>query len=375
MGGTRSCGLSGACFSLFGTKPGLVFSEFFFASHRMTPRPDPPTAAAAVTAAADPVKPTPARQSKLGKLLDPRRHTDHKVTGLGYIISFALATYLITFHIDYYESTLLYHCLPAIIGCLVCMSALRNFKFLPKKAENPGMFAKNRTFSYAFLVENLWFQILVAMSIFSVHPLAASVIPHPMQIAIVYFMFVYREFVPKTSYGSWEVGNNKVNSRSDGRVTFINIQVKLVRWNYVLKKGLLFYLFVVSQGEWLFGFPIGTWMTQYDRVLYYLLSMDAMHNITTAFFLQTLKFKGFISAETFSFLFNASPIVGVFLTIRLFQYHTFIWPYLLGVLIETAINLKLIYPSKLSFEWKNRCQVTAKALTVVAATSYLYLTL
>merc|ERR1712130_766050 len=198
-----------------------------------------------------------------------------------------------------------------------------------------------------------WFQILVAISIFPVHPLADTVIPHPMQIAIVYFMFIYREFVPKTSYASWEVGNNKVNSRSDG----------WVRWNFVLKKGLLFYLFVVSQGEWLFDIPANTWMTQYDRVLYYLLSMDAMHNITTAFFLQTLKFKGFISAEAFSFLFNVSPIVGVFLTIRLFQYHTFVLPYLVGVLIETAVNLKLIYPSKLSFEWKNRCQVTCKAVT------------
>merc|ERR1712130_822564 len=184
---------------------------------------------------------------------------------------------------------------------------------------------------------------------------ADTVIPHPMQIAIVYFMFIYREFVPKTSYGSWEVGNNKVNSRSDGWVKFINIQVKLVRWNYVLKKGLLFYLFVVSQAEWLFGFPANSLMTQYDRVLYYLLSMDAMHNITTAFFLQTLKFKGFISAEAFSFLFNVSPIVGV--------------------LIETAVNLKLIYPSKLSFEWKNRCQVTCKAVTVLSATAYMYLTL
>merc|ERR1712173_101214 len=157
------------------------------------------------------------------------------------------------------------------------------------------MGAKNRTFSYAFLVENLWFQILIAMSIFSVHPLADTVLPHSMQIAIVYFMFIYREFVPKTSYASWEVGNNKVNSRSDGWVRFINIQVKLVRWNFVLKKGLLFYLFVM--------------------------------------------------------------------------------PYLVGVLIETAINLKLIYPSKLSYPWKNRCQVIAKGVTVLAATSYLYLTL
>jgi len=339
----------------------------------MTPRPDPPTAAAAD--AADPIKPTPARPSKLGKLLDPRRHTDHKVTGLSYIITFTVAALLITFNPDYYESTLVFHSLPAIIGCLVCMSALRNFKQLPKKAENPGMFAKNRTFSYAFLVENLWFQILIALSIFSVHPLADTVLPHSMQIAIVYFMFIYREFVPKTSYASWEVGNNKVNSRSDGWVRFINIQVKLVRWNFVLKKGLLFYLFVVSQGEWLFDLPANTWLTQYDRVLYYLLSMDAMHNITTAFFLQTLKFKGFISAETFSFLFNASPIVGVFLTIRLIQYHAFVMPYLVGVLIETAINLKLIYPSKLSYPWKNRCQVIAKGVTVLAATSYLYLTL
>ena len=154
-------------------------------------------------------------------------------------------------------------------------------------------------------------------------------------------------------------------------MAFINFQVKLVRWNYVIKKMFLYYFVVLFQAEWFFAVGQGTWVTQYDRSLFYLLCLDAMHNITTAFFLQTLKFKGFISAETFSFLFNASPLVGVILTYKLLMHHTLIVPYAVAGVTETAINLYLIYSNKsLSFEWKNRLQVLSKVATLVAATAY-----
>jgi len=313
----------------------------------------------------------PVNKNTLPELVDLKRHTDHKIVGATYVAVFFTALYYIITDIDYYESNLLLHALTGLIGCAVTLTALRNFKFLSKKAENPGMFAKNRTFSYAFLQENLWFQSLLGATIFCGHPKSILYVPAPVQLAVVFFILAYREFVPKTSYGSWEVGNNKVNSRSNGWVTFINAQVKIVRWNYVAKKTYLFYLWMLFQVEWFFDVSKGTYVTQNDRILFYLLCLDAMHNITTTFFLQTLKFKGFISAETFSFLFNVSPLIGVYLTYRLFTEHTFVIPFALAVIVELYTNLEFIYPSKLSFVWKNRAQVAVKVLTTLAATSYL----
>ena len=46
------------------------------------------------------------------------------------------------------------------------------------------------------------------------------------------------------------------------------------------------------------------------RFLPLFISLDIAHNVTTAFFLQTLKFHKFISATTFSFAFNTTAYIG-----------------------------------------------------------------
>jgi len=313
----------------------------------------------------------PGTKNSFAELIDLRRHVDHKIMGMSYVIAFTTALYFILTDINYYETNFVLHCITPFVGAFVSMSALRNFTFLSKKAENPGMFAKNRTFSYAFLKENLYFQILLGTTIICGHPMSPMYFPHVLQTIVILGILTFRENVPKTSYTSWEVGNEKVNSRSNGWVTFINAQVKLVRWNYVAKKTYLFYLWALFQAEWIMGVSQGTYVTQADRVLFYLLCLDAMHNITTTFFLQTLKFKGFISAETFSFLFNVSPLIGIYLTYKLFVTHTFVVPFAIVSLIELFINLEFIYPSKLSFVWKNRAQMICKIISISAATAYM----
>uniref|UniRef100_A0A7S4MJ86 Uncharacterized protein n=1 Tax=Vannella robusta TaxID=1487602 RepID=A0A7S4MJ86_9EUKA len=232
------------------------------------------------------------------------------------------------------------------------------------------MFAKNRTFSYAFLKENLWFQFLLGTTFLGGHPMSSHYISNGMMSIILFSIFVIRELVPKTSYSSWEVGNNKVNSRFNGWVTFINFQVKIVRWNYVFKKTYLLYLFIIFQAEHFLGLGPSAYVSQSDRVLFYLLCLDAMHNITTAFFFQTLKFKGFISAETFAVLFNASPLFGIYLTYKLVMSHVIVVPFALALVIDLYVNLEFIYPSKYSFVWKNRFQVMCKTLCVAAASLY-----
>jgi hypothetical protein len=310
----------------------------------------------------------------LNELTDLTRHTDHKIAGIFYVVVFATSLYLILTDMAYYESIWLLHVLTTFAGCIVSLSALRNFKFLSKKQENPGMFAKNRTFSYAFLQENLFFQVALGVTYLNAHPRTQLYISPLALYILVGLVYYIREFVPKTSYTSWEVGNSKVNSRFNGWVSFINLQVKIVRWNYLLKKELLLYMFVGTAAEQLFGVPPGTYISTNDRYIYYLLNLDAMHNITTTFFLQTLKFKGLISAELFSFLFNASPIIGAVLTVKFCMQHHFTVSFALAVLLVMTGNLAYIYPSKYSTKIKSRMQFVLTFSVISVALVYEYLT-
>ena len=111
----------------------------------------------------------------------------------------------------------------------------------------------------------------------------------------------------------------------------------------------------------LLGLPLGTMLPDTDRVVAYMVALDAMHNVTTAFFLQTLKFKGFISAEVFSVLFNTTPMIGFVFTAWLaLTRHQHVWPLFLAMATDMTVNLYFIYPSSLPTEWKNRISTTVK---------------
>ena len=82
------------------------------------------------------------------------------------------------------------------------------------------------------------------------------------------------------------------------------------------------------------------------RFLPLFISLDIAHNVTTAFFLQTLKFHKFISATTFSFAFNTTAYIGS--AMLLYYYLTqpvdpiAFFPAVAGCLM----NLYFVYPKR-----------------------------
>jgi len=82
------------------------------------------------------------------------------------------------------------------------------------------------------------------------------------------------------------------------------------------------------------------------RFLPLFISLDIAHNVTTAFFLQTLKFHKFISATTFSFAFNTTAYIGS--AMLLYYYLTqpvdpiAFFPAVAGCLM----NLFFVYPKR-----------------------------
>lgn len=317
-----------------------------------------------------------AGKNTLASLLNPFTRSDHKILGFSYLALVFTQLYLVTTRdtLQYLDEHPWFHIAPSLCAMGVCISALRNFRFLPRKRENPGMFANNRTFSYAFLVENLWFQVLILLYSISQCSYYRLYLEPPVQTFLMLYLFATRELVPKTSYVSWKQGNEKVNHQLSGMdrfwVSVINMNVKLVRWNYVLKKTLGFYLFFTVQAEWFHGVPEGTYNNTGFLLAFTYISMDAQWNVTAAFFLQTLKFKGFISAELFSFLFNITPVLGFIVTMRYLFTEPLVWSVMISAIIDTFFNLYVFYPAKRSAEWKNRAQVIVKTLVVAVAMAW-----
>lgn len=259
-----------------------------------------------------------ARKLPLRLLLSPSRYLDHKLFGLLYIATEIATLYGIFCARERFETYAPWYFAMTLAGCCVTSTAIRNFRHLSKTSANPGMFAKGRTFSYPFVVENLWFQVALLLYMAMGHPIWQGrtfsycftdfllySIPECLLHAFVGFWGgIRQECFPKTSYKTWEQGNEEINA---GKLTaselwWINIQVKVVRWNYVIKSRVaLDYL----RGAMRAGLVPLEW-----RWVYYFLIFDASHNITAAFFLQTLKFHGYISAAAFSWLFNFTPYCG-----------------------------------------------------------------
>ena len=186
------------------------------------------------------------------QLVDPRRHFDHKAAGVLYVATFAFQTYLILTSLEYYESGFLPHLLAPFIGIFVCLTALRNFKFLSRSKENPGMFAHKRTFSRSFVIENLWFQFVGVTVMLLLHPPCRRFLTPWGCFAVFSALYYSRELFPKTSYVSWEKGNkeiNKMKGKDSWSVWFINLQVKLVRLNFVFKKYYGIYLVLCATME------------------------------------------------------------------------------------------------------------------------------
>ena len=80
-------------------------------------------------------------------LVNPLRHSDHKVLGVTYLVLEALDFYGFMFCERRYSADFLWFMAMKVCGCLVTASALRNFGHLAKSDVNKGMFAESRTFS------------------------------------------------------------------------------------------------------------------------------------------------------------------------------------------------------------------------------------
>lgn len=296
---------------------------------------------------------------KFATIVNLTRFTDHKLCGIYYILAEIYTLYSILFRADAFYDNYFEFLMPYVLGVCTCCAALRNFGHLSKTDDNAGMFVDNRTFSYPFLVENLWFQVITLLNqgaymgmfynfndagLYATSVLGAkdwNDLFYWLRLAAmvgIFWWFQVRTLFPKTSYATWEDGNKEKGHKkySAGGISWINFQVKVVRFNFVMKSKICSSYF--SKLHFL-GLLSPQW-----RFVPLFLVLDQSHNITTAFFLQTLKFHKFISAATFSFLFNLTPYMGNTLMAYYVWHEGVNWEVLAPLAIVLAMHLNLVYP-------------------------------
>jgi hypothetical protein len=168
-------------------------------------------------------------------ILSPYRFPGHKIFGVLYLIGEIATLYGMFVKREAFESQPLWFLSMYLAGVLTTNGAIRNFRHLAKTNVNPGMFAKDRTFSMGFIVENLWFQVALLIKMVFLNPNwwgAAGLIKVPLQVFILgfdmYWTAIRKAVFPVTSYTTWEQGNDKLNDGkvSEKQINWINVQVR-----------------------------------------------------------------------------------------------------------------------------------------------------
>lgn len=287
-------------------------------------------------------------------LLDIRHRWSHKVPGFLYIVLALYHLYVLIFDFHrFLENGALFSMTFPLLGCVMAISAAANFE-LPRNGNNSGMFKDRRTMSRAFVLENLFFQLLLGHALMPYVPALDKYFSPNVEFLLFFMVMFSRELFPKTSYSDWAIRDDD-SAFSPAQRTFVNAQVKIVRWNFVWKGLLGYYFWSAMVAYRLRGMDAP--LTEMDFRIHHLSIFDALLNISVSIFLQTLKFKGFIRATTFSVAFNSTVLtMGLLMTGLFFTTHQFVVNAFVMACVDVFVNLYVIYPQSWSHKNKGRAK-------------------
>jgi len=223
-------------------------------------------------------------------LFTPERFRIHRLWGFLYLFEFAMVCIL---EVQGRPSWKLHAAMP-LTGLIQSIIACRTFTFLPsaKEGQTQGYYHETRVMSYDFILENCYFAGLLLFQAWHIvfnQTMRTSVWFLPIQVICTFFPYhTVRGFFPKSSFRhSTKDGTNWFASVT--KVFYISAKhFNGYYVNYMLFLGLL--------GE----DPLHEWsMTRRLLIL-------GGWGTTIAMFLQTLKFKRYISPRTAMILYTGS---------------------------------------------------------------------
>ncbi|KAI8898278.1 hypothetical protein BC833DRAFT_590451 [Globomyces pollinis-pini] len=245
---------------------------------------------------------TPIRQLVfLGKLFFGRKFFVHRVSGLIYLLQYALALSLYLYDYDLFYNSPLIWTLP-INGVFQTITAIYTFTFLPRNTKENGYFSDRFTMSFQFVVENSFFALILFFHWIYFHRIGYDWLQKTglIEWTFVFFPYVVRTLWPKTRFrDSFE----NIKSQTPRNQVFYKFAITLTKTFYIWAKHYMGYFLNYAR-----------FLNRIDDVEVkniYLMAIFSSFATTISIFLHTLKFRKMIGPRT-SFVIYAASYLSTF---------------------------------------------------------------
>jgi len=222
----------------------------------------------------------------ISRLFFRRKFIIHRLNGLFFLLQYIYATYLYISNYDYFIQSPIVWTLP-LTGLLQAIVAVYTFTFLPKKQTDPGYFGDKGVLSYAFIMENVFYEMILLFAwlyysdrFFNRDNVLSLIVEN----VLVFFPYYIRTLFPKTRMRD-SIEKSDRNKSEKNRFFFI-VATYVTKAFYVWAKHYIG--FFVNYAR--FMDRIG----KEEQYHLYLMIITSSFATTVSIFLHTLKFKGYV---------------------------------------------------------------------------------
>jgi len=253
----------------------------------------------------------------------------HRVTGLLYLIQYAVVIFLYLFNYPMFLRSPLIITLP-LTGVFQTVVAIFTFTFLPKRNADSGYFSDKGTLTYPFVKENLFFAAILCFQWFyyndNLYPFIKYA--YPLEYLFVFLPYNFRFLTAKTRIR--DALSNIPNRSTEQNQTFYFYMTWLTKLFYIWAKHYI--------GFFLNYLRFQNKATPDHQYGVFLLLIAACFATTIAMFLHTLRFRKYLPPRV-SFLTYVvaylSTFIGYAMVFPVFLQHaTLFWITLIGLVIN-----------------------------------------
>lgn len=248
----------------------------------------------------------------LRSLFFTRKFRLHRITGLIYLIQYALAFLLYFYDFSMFLNSPLIWTLP-LNGVLQSVTAIYTFTFLPKRSKDPGYFSDKHTMNYPFIVENSFFALILMFQWLYLNDkfyrlFRKLIFP---EVIFVFFPYLIRTLWPKTSFRD-SLGSTR--SKTQGNRLFYHIAIHVTKLFFIFAKHMIGYFLNYAR--------FMNRITETQIYHLYLLEISSAFATTISVFLHTLKFRKMIGPRMSFFIYFTSymsTFVSLFCILSIFS--------------------------------------------------------
>ncbi|CAF0898265.1 unnamed protein product [Didymodactylos carnosus] len=237
-----------------------------------------------------------------------RKFIVHRLTGLAYLVQYAMALYLYFKNYELFKNSCLIWSLP-LTGLLQSITAIFTFTFLPKNKLDSGYYTDRGLLSYAFILENSFFSGILLFPWLYYSDRFYSFISSSIIIdnIVVFIPYIPRMLWPKTQLRESLKNASKIKTKSS-RIFYL----------FITTMTKVFYIWAKHYIGYFLNY-IRFLNRATDEQIYhiYLLLIFSAFATTISIFLHTLKFKGYIAPKTSVMLYVISYLATFYSFIQI----------------------------------------------------------